>query len=108
MFDIGFAELTLLAVIGLLVLGPEKLPRVARTVGGYLRKGRQAWNSVRREIESELAAEEIKEEFKKPVDEFDKLRRSARDAAEATTKEVREHGEQVEKMLSDTEPKPGE
>ena len=34
MFDIGFAELLLLSLIGLLVLGPERLPRVARTLGG--------------------------------------------------------------------------
>jgi sec-independent protein translocase protein TatB len=39
MFDIGFAELVLLMLIGLLVLGPEKLPRVARDAGLYLRNG---------------------------------------------------------------------
>ena len=49
MFDIGFLELTLLFVIGLLVLGPERLPRVVRTLGGYLRKARQTWYSVRTE-----------------------------------------------------------
>ena len=43
MFDVGFAELFLLAIIGLLVLGPERLPAVARTIGGFMRKARASW-----------------------------------------------------------------
>lgn len=60
MFDIGMGELGLIAVVGLLVLGPERLPRVARTTGALLRKARQSWNSVRADIERELAAEDLK------------------------------------------------
>ena len=69
MFDIGFLELTLLFVIGLLVLGPERLPRVARTLGGYVRKARQTWYSVRSEIERELAAEDLKQSVSERVEE---------------------------------------
>lgn len=61
MFDIGFGELGLLAVVGLLVLGPERLPRVARTTGALLRKARQSWHSVRADIERELAAEDLRQ-----------------------------------------------
>jgi len=61
MFDIGFGELGLLAGVGLLVLGPERLPRVARTTGALLRKARQSWHSVRSEIERELAAEDLRQ-----------------------------------------------
>jgi len=61
MFDIGMGELGLIAVVGLLVLGPERLPRVARTTGALLRKARQSWASVRADIERELAAEDLKE-----------------------------------------------
>ena len=60
MFDIGMGELGLLAIVGLLVLGPERLPRVARTTGVLLRKARQSWASVRADIERELAADELK------------------------------------------------
>jgi len=60
MFDIGFAELVLLMLVGLLVLGPEKLPRVARDVGLYLRKARRAWNQMRHSIEQELDATEMR------------------------------------------------
>jgi sec-independent protein translocase protein TatB len=60
MFDIGMGELGLIAVVGLLVLGPERLPRVARTAGVLVRKARQSWQSVRTDIERELAAEDLK------------------------------------------------
>src|SRR6478752_10815555 len=60
MFDIGMGEIGLIAVVGLLVLGPERLPRVARTAGALLRKARNSWQSVRTDIERELAAEDLK------------------------------------------------
>jgi sec-independent protein translocase protein TatB len=64
MFDVGFAELLLLSVVGLLVLGPERLPRVARTLGGFARKARSSWISLRRTIEAEIRAEDLKEPLK--------------------------------------------
>jgi sec-independent protein translocase protein TatB len=70
MFDIGTGELGLIAVIALLVLGPERLPGAARTAGALLRKARQSWNNVRDEIERELAAEELKQSIKRTVDEI--------------------------------------
>jgi sec-independent protein translocase protein TatB len=60
MFDIGFSEVALVAVIALLVLGPERLPRVARTAGALVRRARASWYSVRSEIERELAAEDLR------------------------------------------------
>ena len=57
MFDIGTGELGLIALIALLVLGPERLPGAARTAGALLRKARQSWSNVREDIERELAAE---------------------------------------------------
>lgn len=63
MFDIGFSEIALVAVVALLVLGPERLPRVARTAGALLRRARSSWQEVRGEIERELAAEDLKREL---------------------------------------------
>lgn len=60
MFDIGFSEIALIAVVALLVLGPERLPKVARTVGALVRRARSSWQNVRGEIERELAAEDMK------------------------------------------------
>jgi sec-independent protein translocase protein TatB len=64
MFDVGFAELFLLALIGLLVLGPERLPKAARTLGGLVRKARTSWFALRRTIEAELNASEIRDSVK--------------------------------------------
>jgi sec-independent protein translocase protein TatB len=64
MFDVGFAELLLLSLVGLLVLGPERLPKVARTLGGMARKARGSWLSLKRSIEAEMRAEELKEPLK--------------------------------------------
>ncbi len=59
-FDIGFSELLIIGIVGLLVLGPERLPAAARTVGGLLRKARESWSSVRNEFERELSIEDMK------------------------------------------------
>lgn len=71
MFDIGMGELGLIAVVGLLVLGPERLPRVARTTGILLRKARQSWQSVRADIERELAAEDLKQTLRRTAEAAD-------------------------------------
>ena len=52
MFDVGFTEILLLSLVGLLVLGPERLPRVARTLGGMARKARGSWLNLKRSIEA--------------------------------------------------------
>ena len=61
MFDIGFWELTLIAVVALLVVGPERLPGMARTVGLYAGKLRRWVSQVRGEVERELRTEEIRQ-----------------------------------------------
>ena len=71
MFDVGFAEIFLLALIGLIVLGPEKLPRVARTVGGLVKRARSSWYSLRRSIEAEMAEADISEPIKKAASDLE-------------------------------------
>lgn len=59
MFDIGFSELFLIAIVALVVLGPERLPKAARFAGLWVRRARAQWYSVRSELERELATEEL-------------------------------------------------
>ena len=54
MFDIGFWELGLIAVVGLLVIGPEQLPGVARTVGKWVGTAKRFVNSVQDDINAEV------------------------------------------------------
>ena len=60
MFDIGFWELVLIAVVALIVVGPERLPGLARTAGLWVGKARHFMNVVRAEIDRELKADELK------------------------------------------------
>jgi sec-independent protein translocase protein TatB len=80
MFDVGFAEIFLLALVGLIVLGPEKLPRVARTLGGLIRRARSSWYTLRRSIEAELAAADISEPLKKSARDLEQAGRDVGDA----------------------------
>ena len=61
MFDIGFAEFLVLCVIALLVVGPERLPRLMRTVGLWVGRARAAYSSLRDEVEREMNAEGLRE-----------------------------------------------
>ncbi len=63
MFDISFFELFITGVIALIVLGPERLPKAARTVGLWVGKAKQGFNSVKQEIDRELKVQEIKQEL---------------------------------------------
>ena len=60
MFGISSGELFFIAIIALIVLGPERLPKVARLAGMWVRRARNQWHSVKDELERELAAEELK------------------------------------------------
>lgn len=61
MFDIGFWELAVIAVVALLVIGPERLPRVARIAGFWVGRARRTLASVKSEIDRELKADELKQ-----------------------------------------------
>ncbi|MBK6925815.1 MAG: twin-arginine translocase subunit TatB [Thermomonas sp.] len=60
MFDFSFGEMLLVALVALVVLGPERLPKAARFTGLWVRKARAHWYSVKAELESELASEELR------------------------------------------------
>ncbi|WP_431024429.1 Sec-independent protein translocase protein TatB [Halomonas sp. H5] len=72
MFDIGFLELLLIGVVGLLVLGPERLPKAARTLGLWIGKIKRTVSGMQREISAQLEAEELRQkldEQQKKLDE---------------------------------------
>ena len=73
MFDVGFQELTLIGVIALIVVGPERLPRMARTLGLWMGKIRYYVGQVKSDIDREVRAQELKEMLDKPARELDDL-----------------------------------
>ena len=71
MIEISFGKLLVLALIALIVLGPEKLPAAARTAGALLRRVRSGWDSVRTEVERELQVDEIRRTAREAVARMD-------------------------------------
>jgi sec-independent protein translocase protein TatB len=65
MFDIGFWELVLISVIGLVVLGPERLPVAIRTVRGWISNVRGFSNNIKTELTEELRIHELHSNLKK-------------------------------------------
>ncbi|MES9832951.1 MAG: Sec-independent protein translocase protein TatB [Candidatus Thiodiazotropha sp. DIVDIV] len=65
MFDVGFWELSIIALVALVVIGPERLPKVARTAGHWLGRGRRFISSVKADIDQEIKSEELKEILEK-------------------------------------------
>jgi sec-independent protein translocase protein TatB len=65
MFDIGAMELIVVGVVALIVVGPERLPKLARTAGLWIGRARRAFLSVKEEIDREIKADELKEILRK-------------------------------------------
>ena len=80
MFEISFPELIILAVVALLVLGPERLPRAAQFAGLWVRRARAHWYAVKSELEQELAADELKRSLRETGDALREAGQSLRDA----------------------------
>ncbi|TXH77314.1 MAG: twin-arginine translocase subunit TatB [Lysobacteraceae bacterium] len=95
MFDVGFSELFLIAIVALVVLGPERLPKAARFAGLWVRRARAQWYSVKSELERELAAEELQRnirETREAVHAFDTDIRDAEFEARREFEALRDAG----------------
>jgi len=104
MFDIGFFELCVIGVIALLVIGPEKLPRVARTVGLWTGKARGVIRTVKYDIDEQIRMEELKESMQKTAStvekEFSESINKAEDSFQEAQQEV---NEEVASLKKNTE-----
>ena len=81
MFDFSFGEMLVVAVVALVVLGPERLPKAARFAGLWVRKARAQWYSVKSELEQELASEELKRSLQDSRRALDEAEAGFRDIA---------------------------
>jgi sec-independent protein translocase protein TatB len=79
MFDVGFSEMIVIAVVALIVIGPEKLPKVARTVGALIGRMQRYVNDVKADINREIELDELK-----------KMHTSVKEAADSIHSSVRE------------------
>ena len=92
MFDIGFTELVLVGIVGLLVIGPERLPGAIRTGSLWLSRLKRGFSDIKREVQQELHNDEIMQELRKTgqelksqADEFGNDLQSTADGATNTS-----------------------
>ncbi|VAW88502.1 hypothetical protein MNBD_GAMMA17-651 [hydrothermal vent metagenome] len=81
MFDIGFWELTVIAIVALLVVGPEELPTLARTTGRWINKARNFMGEMKDELEGEV---DRGKELKERIAEETKIAEAHRSLSETT------------------------
>ncbi|MBA2658435.1 MAG: twin-arginine translocase subunit TatB [Nitrosospira sp.] len=93
MFDISFTEILVIAIVALVVLGPERLPKVARTLGHLLGRAQRYVNDVKNDIQQEMELEELK-----------KLKTSVHDAARSIENSVRTEINQFEDLKAEMTP----
>lgn len=108
MFDIGFWELLLIGIVTLVVVGPERLPDVARTAGVYLAKLRRFVAGVKSDINAELETGELKkilgdqsEQIKELKNMVDTTRKEMETSVSDVTKEVDDFSKTIENRYKD-------
>src|SRR4051812_49817870 len=99
MFDVGFSEIVVIAVVALIVIGPERLPKVARTLGHLFGRMQRYVNDVKADIAREMELDELK-----------KLQATMQDAArsfeQSVTKEVNSAESELQKIAQEANPTP--
>ena len=104
MFDIAFTELVIIAIVALLVIGPEKLPKVARTLGSLLGRMQRYVASVKQDVERELQLEELKKVQQDVQQNTRNLQSEVTNTIHANVDDIR----QVTEDATDVGSKPGE
>ena len=74
MFDMGFTEIMLIGIVALVVIGPERLPGVARTAGKYVGRLKRFMTTVKADVEQELRADELRQILSQQQKELDSLK----------------------------------
>jgi len=98
MFDVGFWELMMIGIVALVVIGPERLPGVARTTGKWFGKARRFVSDVKADIDQELKAEELKR-----ILDVQKQNKPLQEIIEQATESVKDIKQETETILSDYE-----
>jgi len=100
MFDFSFPELMLVMVVALIVIGPERLPKVARTLGHLWGRAQRYVNGVKADIERDMAVDEFRQLQQKIQDEASALEQSANQTAKTLDHQVQQINEAVARPVS--------
>jgi sec-independent protein translocase protein TatB len=100
MFDFGFSELMVIMVVALIVIGPERLPKVARTLGHLWGRAQRYVNGVKADIERDMAVEEFRQLQQKVQAEASEMEQSVKQATLTADQQVQQINEAVAKLSS--------
>lgn len=100
MFDFSFSELVVVMVVALIVIGPQRLPKVARTMGHLYGRARRYVNGVKSDISRDLAMEEFRQLQQKVQAEASALESSLRQTGQAVDQQVQQINQAVAQPLS--------
>jgi sec-independent protein translocase protein TatB len=100
--EISLGKLVLLALVALIVLGPEKLPHAARTAGALVRRLRSGWDSVRAEVERELEIEDLKRTAREAASKAEAMQAEMNKAARETREQVTSTATEVRNEMNST------
>jgi sec-independent protein translocase protein TatB len=106
MFDIGFSELIVIAVVALVVIGPERLPKVARTIGHLLGKAQRYVNDVKTEINREMEIDELRRLQAEMQDAARKLETNVHQTMRETEESVQKSVKSIEDDVAELEAMP--
>lgn len=95
MFDIGFSELLLCAVVALLVIGPERLPGAARKAGLWVAHLRRSFAAVKAEVEREIGADELRQQLHNDRILAEERLRTASEALQAPAFDAEAHNRRI-------------
>ncbi|MDX8379779.1 MAG: Sec-independent protein translocase protein TatB [Gallionella sp.] len=95
MFDFSLAELVIIMLVALVVIGPERLPKVARTLGHLYGRAQRYINTVKSDITRDLAIDEYKQLQQKVQAEATALQQSVQQAAQTVDQQVQEMNQAV-------------
>ena len=109
MFDVGFSEVVIIAIIALVILGPERLPKVARTLGFWVGKARRMVADVKSDIDREMRESELAD-LRKLGDEISDVKNEVQSAAgevaddagvESVVESIKKSTDDIQSSVSD-------
>lgn len=103
MFDIGFAELVIIGVVALLVIGPERLPSAVRTASLWIKRIRRGFNEIKQEVQQELHNDQVMQELKQAGEQLKEDTRSISSDIKDTASAI---ADPVAELAKDPEEKP--
>ena len=101
MFDVGFSELLVIAVITLIVMGPDRLPETVRTISLWIGRLKQMMSSARRELESEVGMDEIHRQLhnEKILRDLENSKTKFEDSMHDSTSELKNTASEIKDKL---------